>query len=169
MTHGLLLRTDVQDAIHAPHINWETCSSGSVYVNAQGRPGNDQSVASTLSVLPNVIEKSVRTVIVHGLAVCCILLQSFHSILPNLGLHPRCRRYTHRNPVRSPYSCDGITFCISLGLLRRNMTWNGLQGFQTPIEPDSFVVDNMGTFGTMHQERNLTCESCHSIMLILPC
>ena len=38
------------------------------------------------------------------------------------------------------------------------MTWNGLQGFQTPIEPDSFTVDNMGTFGTMHQERGLTCE-----------
>lgn len=59
----------VQRAIHAPHINWETCSSGSVYVNAQGQPGRDQSVASTLSVLPNVIEKSLRTVVVHGLAV----------------------------------------------------------------------------------------------------
>lgn len=40
---------------------------------------------------------------------------------------------------------------------RRNMTWNGLQGFRTPIEPDSFVVDNIGTFGTSHQERGLTC------------
>lgn len=38
------------------------------------------------------------------------------------------------------------------------MTWNGLQGFQTPIEPDSFEVDNMGTFGVMHQERGLTCK-----------
>lgn len=67
--------SQVQKAIHAPHIDWETCSSGSVYVNAQGQPGNDQSVASTLSVLPNVIEKSVRTVIVHGLAVSCMAIE----------------------------------------------------------------------------------------------
>ena len=38
------------------------------------------------------------------------------------------------------------------------MTWNGLQGFQTPIEDESFIVDNMGVFGNMHQERNLTCK-----------
>ena len=59
----------VQDAIHAPHIDWETCG-GPVYINpATGGPGNDQSVASTLSVLPNVIEKSERVAIMHGLAV----------------------------------------------------------------------------------------------------
>ena len=67
-------RTDVQDAIHAPHIDWETCSSGSVYSNGTtGFPGRDQSVGSALSVLPNVIEKSVRSVVVHGLAVSCPL------------------------------------------------------------------------------------------------
>ncbi|KAI0698230.1 alpha/beta-hydrolase [Cytidiella melzeri] len=109
----------VQDAIHAPHIDWEACTDGSVYVNAQGNPGSDQSVASTLSVLPNVIEKSVRTVIVHGLA-------------------------------------DFILVAEGTRIAIQNMTWNGLQGFQTPIEPDSFIVDNMGSFGTMHQERNLT-------------
>ncbi len=38
------------------------------------------------------------------------------------------------------------------------MTWNGLQGFQTPIEDESFLVENMGTFGNMHIERGLTCE-----------
>ena len=38
------------------------------------------------------------------------------------------------------------------------MTWNGKQGFQTPIEPESFVVDNMGVYGNYHTERNLTCE-----------
>ena len=59
----------VQDAIHAPHISWETCG-GPVYINpTTGGAGNDQSVASTLSVLPNVIEKSERVAIVHGLAV----------------------------------------------------------------------------------------------------
>ena len=43
------------------------------------------------------------------------------------------------------------------------MTWNGQQGFQTPIQQDSFIVDNMGAFGQMHTERNLTCTYCHII------
>ena len=33
---------------------------------------------------------------------------------------------------------------------------NGLQGFQTPIEPDTFIVDGIGALGTVHQERGLT-------------
>lgn len=37
------------------------------------------------------------------------------------------------------------------------MTWNGLQGFQTPIVPETFHVQNMGTYGNMHTERGLTC------------
>ncbi|KAF8755616.1 Alpha beta-hydrolase [Rhizoctonia solani] len=54
-------RTDVQDAIHAPHINWSECSSINVFVN-----GTDTSIPSMLSVMPNVIEKSERTVVMHG-------------------------------------------------------------------------------------------------------
>ncbi|KAH9927439.1 alpha/beta-hydrolase [Epithele typhae] len=112
-------RTDVQDAIHAPHISWETCG-GPVYINpATGGSGNDQSVASTLSVLPNVIEKSERVAIVHGLA-------------------------------------DFILVAEGTRIAIQNMTWNGLQGFQTPIEDENFLVDNMGIFGNMHQERGLT-------------
>lgn len=50
-------------------MNWEICS-WPVYVDpATGGPGDDQSLPSTLSVLPNVIEKSERVAIVHGLAV----------------------------------------------------------------------------------------------------
>ena len=37
------------------------------------------------------------------------------------------------------------------------MTWNGAQGFQTPVEPESFTVANFGTFGSEHTERGLTC------------
>ncbi len=33
---------------------------------------------------------------------------------------------------------------------------DGLQGFQTPIEPDSFIVDGVGALGTTHTERGLT-------------
>ena len=32
----------------------------------------------------------------------------------------------------------------------------GKQGFQTPIQNDSFVVDGMGALGTTHTERGLT-------------
>jgi len=38
----------------------------------------------------------------------------------------------------------------------QNMTWNGLQGFQTPIVNDSFIVDDVGAYGNMHSERGLT-------------
>ena len=33
---------------------------------------------------------------------------------------------------------------------------NGLQGFQTPIENGSFLLDGVGSFGQMHSERGLT-------------
>ncbi|KAA1470650.1 alpha/beta-hydrolase [Dentipellis sp. KUC8613] len=104
----------VQDAIHAPHINWEVCTHRPVYVNRK-----DLSIRSTLSVLPNVIEKSERTVIAHGLA-------------------------------------DFILMAEGARIAIQNMTWGGAQGFQTPIQDESFSVDGMGVYGNMHQERNLT-------------
>ncbi|KAF9268719.1 alpha/beta-hydrolase [Marasmius fiardii PR-910] len=107
-------RTDVQDAIHAPHINWEDCASRSVYAG-----GRDTSIPSTLSVLPNVIDKSVRSVIVHGLADFIL-------------------------------TAEGTRIAI------QNMTWGGKQGFQTPIQPESFTVRNFGVFGSQHTERKLT-------------
>lgn len=57
-------RTDVKKAIHAPlDVDWVECSNINVF------PNGDNSLPSSLSVLPNVIEKSERTVVVHGLAV----------------------------------------------------------------------------------------------------
>jgi carboxypeptidase D len=56
-------RPDVKAAINAPSsVNWTECSEIDVF------PHGDGSLPSALSVLPNVIEKSKRTVIVHGLA-----------------------------------------------------------------------------------------------------
>ncbi|TFY65947.1 hypothetical protein EVG20_g5147 [Dentipellis fragilis] len=111
-------RTDT--LLHAPHIDWEICSEGDVYVNATtGQLGSDQSIYSTLSVLPNVIEKSERVAIVHGLADYILL-------------------------------AEGTRIAI------QNMTWNGAQGFQTPIQDESFHVKDMGVYGNMHQERGLT-------------
>ncbi|KAG1860032.1 Alpha/Beta hydrolase protein [Suillus subluteus] len=41
-------------------------------------------------------------------------------------------------------------------LISECMTWNRLQGFQTPIINDNFIVNGMGAFRTMHSEQGLT-------------
>ncbi|TFK35086.1 alpha/beta-hydrolase [Crucibulum laeve] len=107
-------RADVKKVIHAPaNVQWDECSNVNVF------PHGDASLPSALSVLPNVIQKSQRTVIVHGLA-------------------------------------DFILIAEGTRIVIQNMTWNGLQGFQTPIANDSFIVDGVGSLGTSHSERGLT-------------
>ncbi|THU78094.1 alpha/beta-hydrolase [Dendrothele bispora CBS 962.96] len=108
-------REDVKKAIHAPvNVSWEECSDINVF------PRGDNSLPPSFTVLPNVIEKSNRSVIVHGLA-------------------------------------DFILIAEGTRIVIQNMTWNGLQGFQTPIQNDSFLVDEMGVpLGTVHSERGLT-------------
>ena len=58
----------MQDAIHAPHIEWEICSDENVYVGQ----GDTSVPPAANNVLPNVIEKSERVAIVHGLAVSAV-------------------------------------------------------------------------------------------------
>ncbi|EPS99797.1 hypothetical protein FOMPIDRAFT_1123869 [Fomitopsis schrenkii] len=107
-------RDDVKAAIHAPlDVDWTECSNVNVF------PNGDSSLPPALSVLPSVIERSERAVIVHGLADFILI-------------------------------ADGTRIAI------QNMTWNGLQGFQTPIQNDSFIVDGMGALGNVHSERGLT-------------
>ena len=57
-------REDVKRAIHAPvNVTWTECSNVNVF------PNGDASLPPAVSgVLPNVIEKSKRAVVVHGLA-----------------------------------------------------------------------------------------------------
>ncbi|KAF9449019.1 alpha/beta-hydrolase [Macrolepiota fuliginosa MF-IS2] len=106
-------RPDVKQAIHVPDVPWTECSNIDVF------PHGDGSLPSALSVLPNVIEKSKRSVIVHGLA-------------------------------------DFILIAEGTRIVLQNMTWGGLQGFQTPIANDSFIVDGVGALGNTHTERGLT-------------
>lgn len=40
----------------------------------------------------------------------------------------------------------------------QNMTWGGNQGFQTPIQDETFHVKDFGVYGNTHSERKLTCE-----------
>ncbi|KZT13239.1 alpha/beta-hydrolase [Laetiporus sulphureus 93-53] len=106
-------RDDVKAHIHAPMwVNWTECSNINVF------PNGDASLPPVFTVLPSVIEKSERAVIVHGLADFVLLSQ-------------------------------GARIAI------QNMTWNGLQGFQSPIENDSFIVDGIGALGNAHYERGL--------------
>ncbi|KAI3393784.1 hypothetical protein diail_3605 [Diaporthe ilicicola] len=54
-------RTDVQEAINAPKIEWEECTSGNVFVG-----GDDSSLPSSTTVLPGVIERTQNVIIGHG-------------------------------------------------------------------------------------------------------
>jgi len=108
-------RDDVKAVLHAPlDVDWQICSNIDVFVD-----DNDTSLPPVFTVLPNVIEKSERAVIVNGLADFLLI-------------------------------AEGARMAV------QNMTWGGLQGFQTPIEEDSFVVDGFGALGTVHSERGLT-------------
>lgn len=65
-------REDVKKAIHAPAgVNWTECSNDDVF------PKGDASLPPALSVLPSVIEKNNRTVIVHGLADFILIAEGY--------------------------------------------------------------------------------------------
>ena len=132
-------RTDVQDAIHAPHIDWEECSSINVYVN-----GTDTSIPSGLSVLPNVIERSNRTVIGHGLADYVLIANG-------------TRWVSSGSTKASVPTCNFLIneFCSTFRIMIQNMTFNGMQGFQMPIASENLILPGMGSMGQYHIERGL--------------
>jgi hypothetical protein len=82
-------RTDVKKAINAPlDVDWMPCSL-KVFNTSDG----DESLPSSFTVLPSVIEKNHRTVVVHGLAdydliaegfVCMFLFFLSLSLLQNI-------------------------------------------------------------------------------------
>lgn len=73
----------MKTAIHAPlNVNWEECSDVNVFLR-----NDDTSLPPALSVLPSVIEKNERTVIVHGLADF-ILIAEGCVCLPCCGAEP---------------------------------------------------------------------------------
>ncbi|GAB1527085.1 hypothetical protein RhiTH_010260 [Rhizoctonia solani] len=162
-------RTDVQDAIHAPHINWSECSSINVFIN-----GTDTSIPPMLSVMPNVIEKSERTVVMHGGIVSGLGHSQISAaekrgflkgLCANGGRHKRLTSEILTNPdLGTLKNCDSVSVTLASFVLHalsrsrhsRNMTWHGQQGFQQPIASESFIIEGFGILGAMHQERNLT-------------
>ncbi|KAI0254191.1 alpha/beta-hydrolase [Lactifluus subvellereus] len=72
-------RADVKAAIHAPaDVQWVTCPSVDVF------PHGDASLPPAFTVLPNVIEKSKRSVIVHGLADSILIAEGLRIALQNM-------------------------------------------------------------------------------------
>ncbi|KAF9460967.1 alpha/beta-hydrolase [Collybia nuda] len=72
-------RDDVKKAIHAPtNVNWAECSDINVF------PHGDASLPSSFTVLPNVIEKSNRSVIVHGLADFILIAEGARIVIQNM-------------------------------------------------------------------------------------
>ena len=69
-------REDVKKAIHAPvDQTWVECSNINVF------PNGDGSLPPAFTVLPEVIEKSNRSVIIHGLADFILIAEGTRVVL----------------------------------------------------------------------------------------
>jgi hypothetical protein len=69
-------REDVKKAIHAPvNQTWIECSDIDVF------PDGDASLPSAFTVLPDVIEKSNRSVIIHGLGDYILIAEGARVVL----------------------------------------------------------------------------------------
>jgi carboxypeptidase D len=69
-------RPDVKAAIHAPaDVDWTVCTETLVF------PQGDASLPPAFTVLPNVIEKSKRSVIAHGLGDFILIADGARIVL----------------------------------------------------------------------------------------
>ncbi|KAI9448384.1 alpha/beta-hydrolase [Lactarius indigo] len=71
---------DVKAAIHAPNASWEVCK----FKGPKVFPNGDASLPPAFTVLPNVIEKSKRSVVVHGLADFILIAEGTRLALQNM-------------------------------------------------------------------------------------
>jgi len=72
-------REDVKKAIHAPlNQTWSECTDTNVF------PNGDASLPPAFTVLPDVIEKSNRSVIVHGLGDFILIAEGARVVLQNM-------------------------------------------------------------------------------------
>jgi carboxypeptidase D len=79
-------RKDVKAAIHAPaNVDWVLCTNTDVF------PHGDASLPPAFTVLPNVIEKSKRSVIVHGLADFILIAEGARIVIQKWVLRCLCR------------------------------------------------------------------------------
>jgi carboxypeptidase D len=73
-------RSDVQAAIHAPNIDWTECAGSAPFID-----GIDQSPPPVYSILPNVIEKSQRTIIANGQHDFIIIAEGTRISIQNMS------------------------------------------------------------------------------------
>ncbi|KAH8977071.1 alpha/beta-hydrolase [Lactarius hatsudake] len=93
-------RADVKAAIHAPQTtNWEVCGPD-VF------PDGDASLPPAFTVLPNVIEKSKRSVIVHGLADFSLIAEGTRIVLQNMTW--ASMQGFQKPPVIDSFMVDGV-------------------------------------------------------------
>ncbi|KDQ17593.1 hypothetical protein BOTBODRAFT_29764 [Botryobasidium botryosum FD-172 SS1] len=103
----------MQDAIHAPKVNYTECSVGPVFVG----DGDHSAYPGPNGVLTRAIDNSTRTLIGHGLI-------------------------------------DMILLSEGTRIMIQNLTFGGMQGFQTPIA-NVLNVEGLGEMGLWHEERKL--------------
>lgn len=138
----------MKQAINAPLIDWSECSNINVFVD-----GDDTSLPSAVTVLPGVIDRTQNVIIGHG------ALDMILYVLAPFALVAR----DSTRPI-----ANENTGSIANGTLLQiqNMTWGGLQGFQS-VPSDPFYVPyhhdvsdstlaGAGVFGTTITERGLT-------------
>ncbi|KZT23189.1 alpha/beta-hydrolase [Neolentinus lepideus HHB14362 ss-1] len=96
-------REDVKAVIHAPlNYTWSECSNNSVFAG----DGGDTSEPSALSVLPGVIEKNERTVIVHGLADFVLIAEGTRIVIQNMTWNGA--QGFHTAPANDSFIVDGM-------------------------------------------------------------
>jgi len=97
-------RSDVKAAIHAPvDTSWEVCP----FVEGAGVfPNGDASLPPAFTVLPNVIQKSNRSVIVHGLLDFILIAEGTRIVLQNMTWGGK---QGFQNPiVKDSFIVDGV-------------------------------------------------------------
>lgn len=151
-------RTDVKEAIHAPLITWEECSSENVFV------GYDTSLPSAVTVLPGVIDRTQNVIVGHG-ALDMILYALSQLTPPSPPLFPS-KSHLSLDAHKSKTNIQPRSIANGTLLQIQNMTWGGLQGFQAaPTDPfyvpyhtdvSDSTLAGAGVFGSTVSERGLT-------------
>lgn len=116
-------RTDVQDAIHAPRIEWAECASIDVFVG-----GRDKSLPSAATVLPGVIDRTQNVMIGHGAMDMILIANGTLLQLQNMTWGGRQGfRAAPSDPFYVPYHDDVSAATLAgAGVLGTTITERGL-------------------------------------------
>ncbi|KAK5162945.1 hypothetical protein LTR04_002872 [Oleoguttula sp. CCFEE 6159] len=131
-------RTEVQKAINAPVQPWTECSGGVLKQNT--------SPASGLSVLPRVIERSERTVIVHGSLDYILIANGTLLMIQNMTWHGA-------QGFRSAPQTDFFVPYHSTSLSQQEISAISAHNVSSDIMG---TLAASGVMGTTHTERGLT-------------